>query len=145
MSESQSRDLNHPLDTREPIRDQVDSERRWSIRKPIVMQVMIYQKGLPVAATMSRNVGLEGMYVETSWHLLSKGSSIEAEFIIADTPGGRRHRLPALVLHVSKRGFGLTFNIFDQQLFRALEAILYGLEDGAQLESAGRHTEFSTE
>ena len=131
MSESQSRDVNHPLDIREPLRDWVQLERRWSIRKPIVMQVVIYDKGLPVAAAMSRNVGLEGMYVETNWHLFSKGSLIEAEFIIADTPGGQRHRLPAVVLHVSRRGFGLTFDIFDQILFRALEAKLYGLGDGA--------------
>jgi hypothetical protein len=135
MPESQSRDVNHPLGIREPLRDQVQSERRRSIRKPIAMQVVIYERGLPVAATISRNVGLQGMYVETSWHPFSKGSLIEAEFAIADTPGGRRYRLPAVVLNVSKRGFGLTFNIFDQKLFRALEEILYGLEDGAQLGS----------
>jgi len=121
MSDNQSRDVTYPLDIHRPTRDHVQLERRWSIRKPIVMQVVIYQKGLPVAATMSRNVGLEGMYVETSWHPFSKESLIEVEFVIADTSARRRHRLPALVLHVAKRGFGLTFNIFDQTLFRALE------------------------
>ena len=52
MSESQSRDVSYPLDIREPLRDRVQLERRWSIRKRIVMQVVIYEKGLPVAATM---------------------------------------------------------------------------------------------
>ena len=48
---------------------------------------------------------------------------------------GRRYRLPVIVTHVSRRGFGLAFNIFDQKLFRAFEAKLYGFDDSAQLGS----------
>ena len=110
-------------------------ERRWSARKPIVLDVVIYEMGLPVATAVSRNVGLEGMYVETVWHLFCKGTRLEAEFIIADIRGRRRYRLPVIVAHVSRRGFGLVFNIFDQKLFRAFEAMLYGFDDSAQLGS----------
>lgn len=110
-------------------------ERRWSARKPIALDVVIYEKRLPVATAVSRNVGLEGMYVETVWHLFCKGTALEAEFIIAGIRGGRRYRLPVVVKHVSRRGFGLMFNIFDQELFRAFEAMLYGFDDSSQLRS----------
>jgi hypothetical protein len=110
-------------------------ERRQSARKPIALDVVICEKGLPVATAVSRNVGLEGMYVETVWHLFCTGTPLEAEFIIADIRGGRRYRLPVVVRHVSRRGFGLKFNIFDQKLFRGFEAMLYGFDDSAQLGS----------
>ena len=124
MSGSKSKQVKQP-----PAADAV--ERRWSARKPIAMDVVIYEKGLPVATAVSRNVSLEGMYLETVWHLFCKGTALEAEFVIADIREGRRYRLPVIVTHVSRRGFGLAFNIFDQKLFRAFEAKLYGFDDSA--------------
>ena len=98
---------------------------------PIALDVVIYEKGLPVATAASRNVGLEGMCVETMWHLFCTGTPLEEEFIFADTHGGRRYRLPVIVKHVSRRGFGVMFDIFDQDLFRALEARLYGPDNNS--------------
>ena len=135
MSESESRQVNQPLAMRDPPPDADAAERRWSARKPIALDVVIYEKGLPVATAVSRNVALDGMYVETVWHLFREGTPLKAEFIVADTRGGRRYRLPVIVKHVSRRGFGVTFNIFDQKLFRAIEAMLYGFDDSAQLGS----------
>jgi hypothetical protein len=94
----------------------------------MALDVVIYHKGLPIAVAQSHNIGLEGMYVETRWHLFSVGTLLEAEFILDETRDGRRHRLPVLVAHVRGRGFGLMFACFEQRLFRALEAMLF--DDG---------------
>lgn len=132
MSGSEPREVNQPLDMREPSPGTDATDRRWSARKSIALDVVLYEKGLPVAAAVSRNVGLEGMYVETLWHLFRKGTVLEAEFIIAGIRAGRRYRLPVVVMHVSKRGLGLMFSIFDRDLFRTLETMLHGLDDGAE-------------
>lgn len=129
MSGSESTEFNRPLETPQPSTRTEATERRWSARRSIALDVVIYEKGLPVAASVSRNVGLEGMYVETTWHLFCTGTPLEAEFIVADGRGGRRYRLPVIVTHVSRHGFGLMFNIFDQNLFRALEAIVYSFNN----------------
>jgi len=129
MPGSESTEVNQPLEISEPSTRTEATERRWSARRSIALDVVIFDKGLPVATSVSRNVGLEGMCVETTWHLFCTGTPLEAEFIIADARGGRRYRLPVIVTHVSRRGFGLMFNIFDQNLFRALEPIVHSFND----------------
>ena len=91
MSGSESSEISQPLGKRQQPPGAAATEWRWSARKPIALDVVIYEKELPVATAGSRNVGLEGMYVETIWHLFCTGTPLEAEFIIADIRGGRRY------------------------------------------------------
>jgi hypothetical protein len=103
-------------------------ERRRSKRIPIALDVVIYYKGLPIAVATSRNISLDGMYVETRWHLFSRGTVLDAEFILDDNRDNRRHRVSVVVTHVRGHEFGLMFKTLDQRLSRALELTLYGDE-----------------
>jgi hypothetical protein len=120
----------HDAVRKQRIPQRIDAaDRRWSERVHIALDVVIYHKGLPIAVAQSHNVGLEGMYVETRWHLFSVGTLLEAEFILDESRDCRRHRLPVVVAHVRGNGFGLTFACFNQRLFRALEAMLLDYVD----------------
>lgn len=93
-----------------------------------MIDVVIYYKGLPIAVAKSVNIGLDGMYVETRWHLFSRGTVLDVEFILEDVRDNRRHRTSALVIYARGHRFGLMFKSSNQELSRALALMLYGDE-----------------
>lgn len=100
-------------------------DRRWSMRKAIVVDVSIRRDGATAGFGRCRNIGLEGMFVETDCQLLSRGMALELEFELEDGGIGRRHCVPAVAVRVSEQGVGAMFLSFHATLFRSLQRLLY--------------------
>jgi hypothetical protein len=84
-------------------------EQRWSLRKPVT----------------SRNIGLEGLFIETGIMILPVGSCIEVEFgLMAGTQWVEVH-MPAVVVHRNRDGCGVAFQTFNGKAFRVIEQLLY--------------------
>ncbi len=100
-------------------------DRRWSTRKAIVVDVSIRRGDATARFGRCRNVGLEGMFVETDDQLFSRGMGLELEFELDDGSIVERHRLPVVAVRVSQHGVGAMFLAFHATLFRSLERLLY--------------------
>ena len=105
--------------------DRSDIDRRWSSRKPLRLDVLVYRDRVPVAVGTTRNIGLEGMFLETGRQRFSNQTLLEVAFPVKVDREEQRFRVPAVVVNASTAGMGLTFTAFDQKLFRALERLLY--------------------
>lgn len=92
-------------------------DRRWSPRREMKLEVLVFHRGTALALGHTRDVGLEGMYLEASCPEISRHSLVEVEFTLPDDADGNRHRIPALVVRISKDGFGLMFISFDRRVF----------------------------
>lgn len=103
-------------------------EHRWSLRKRLTTNVLLYHHGIPVARCESRDVGLEGMFVNTGPLNYFRNTRLDVEFSLRNPATGQvaRCRLPAIVVHTSNQGLGLTFIGFNPDIFRTLDAILHG-------------------
>ena len=112
-------------------------EHRWSVRKPVDIDVRVYHGGFPGARVRARNIGMEGMYIETRGLALPKNSVLDVEFRLDDAGEGQNFRVPSFVRHVSGGGVGVMFRQFNQDLFRALHNQLYTT---GRLESSARRT-----
>jgi hypothetical protein len=100
-------------------------EHRWSPRRTIHRDAMLYFQGLPVMQATVCNIGLDGAYVETPDAGLPRGTALELEFELSDHSPKSRHRLPALVMHQSLEGMGLMFRNFQQNAFEDIHAYLF--------------------
>jgi hypothetical protein len=100
-------------------------EQRWSLRKPVTFEVKVVYKCHPVILGQSRNIGLEGLFIETGIMILPVGSCIEVEFgLMAGTQWEEVH-MPAVVVHRNRDGCGIAFQTFNGKAFRVIEQLLY--------------------
>lgn len=100
-------------------------EHRCSVRKPVEFQLLIYKNGLPVQSSVSRNLGLGGIYIRAGTSEWRKNEFLEVEFLGCGKPG---LRLPAVVVHQSAQGIGLMFDGMSSEQRRELRAMLFGAE-----------------
>ena len=104
-------------------------EHRWSVRKPVDMDVLVYHGGFPGTELRARNIGMEGMFIETGALALAKNSVLDVEFTLELAGRSQRYRMPSFVRHVSDVGVGIMFRKFNQELFQALHRLLYSSDD----------------
>ena len=102
-------------------------EHRCSVRKPIELQLLMYRHGLPVQMGFCRNLGLGGLFIETSGYQWRKKDYLEVEIIGAK--GQALGRLPAMVVHRSRRGAGLVFGTLSPEQHRCLRGWLFAGSD----------------
>lgn len=98
-------------------------EHRLSMRKKVTLDVLIFRKEFPTVKGKIRNIGLEGMYVETEAVDFPEGVALEVEFAIRsnnEKQDVRQFHLPALVIHSSGKGMGLMFLIFMPAVFETV-------------------------
>ncbi|NIR58275.1 MAG: PilZ domain-containing protein [Gammaproteobacteria bacterium] len=101
-------------------------ERRRSARYPLGIDALLYHNGVPVVRGRTRDIGLEGAYVETGASMHDPGAELELELALRSETGIERHRTVARVRHVSRAGLGVAFEGFDTSLHRRLRRILRG-------------------
>lgn len=99
-------------------------EHRWSSRKPVVMEVTVYHKGLAVGQCKTRNVGREGVFLETNSLALPLHTVLDVA--LPQDVVGKHHkqRIPGLVIHNHDGGLGIMFCSFDHNLFVAMDRLL---------------------
>lgn len=100
-------------------------EHRWSERKPIEMDVALYYAPLGTITGKTRDVSLEGMYVQTTGIDLPVHAELEVSFV-THTGGGapQEHHLHAYVVHGDGGGVGLMLRHVDYSDFYALRYML---------------------
>lgn len=97
-------------------------EHRWNERKDTDFQVLLYRQGHAAITGRLRNLGLEGMYIETGPRDLAEGMVLHVAFSLEGQTGKQHLRLPALVVHHSEQGVGMM--LFRPMTTQLLERIL---------------------
>ena len=100
-------------------------EHRCSVRKPAEFQLLIYKNGLPVQSSVSRNLGLGGIYIRAGTSQWRKNECLEIEFLGCGKAG---IRIPAVVVHQSENGVGLMFDGMTGEQRRELRVMLFSAE-----------------
>jgi hypothetical protein len=99
-------------------------EHRWSERKPIKLDVSIYYEPMGTITGCTRDVSLEGMFVETPGVELPLEAELEVSFETETSGKRQQHNMPAYVVHDSNGGVGLMLRHVDYNDFYALRYML---------------------
>jgi hypothetical protein len=89
------------------------------------LEAVVVHQGLPVERCWTRDIGLEGAFLDLQLPRFDKGVRVEVEFLVPRNGEVIRRRLPAVVMHRSEQGFGVMFLVFDQEAFRSIEELVY--------------------
>jgi hypothetical protein len=100
-------------------------EQRWSLRKPVMFEVRVTHKCHPLVQGRSKNISLEGLFIETGIVILPVGSFVEVEFALMTGKVWEQIRMPASVVHRTGSGCGIVFHDFNTKVFRSIEYLLY--------------------
>ena len=82
-------------------------EHRWSPRKPIAMDVSLIYAPIGSIEGKTRNISLEGMYIETDGSEIPHQARLEVAFTARSGSGNKVYRMPAYVVHSHEKGVGL--------------------------------------
>jgi len=99
-------------------------DRRHGARSPLVLDLLVYYRHVPVGRARTRNLSLKGACVETRHRLTLGGPIVQLKLSVGEAGEVRHAFLHARVTHRSGRTLGLRFLGFDHDVFdRALEAL----------------------
>lgn len=106
-------------------------EHRWSVRKPVDIEITLRRQGMGAKRYKTKNISLEGVFVESGTDAWPEETFLELELPLYDgqrsgSEKAQHHRIPVVVVHRANGGMGLMFCVFDQPLFRIVEHLLYG-------------------
>ncbi len=99
-------------------------ENRWSIRKPVSLEVELYYQGKPCACCKTRDIGLGGMFLELRDSTIPRYGKVELDVEVECGGVRRQHRFTATVVHSSDQGLGVMFQEFSIADFRILQEVL---------------------
>ena len=102
----------------------MQSERRWSSRKPLILNVALYYDRIGLLPCQTRDISTEGMFIQTRHVTLAEGIAVDAVLTgLGRTPAHHLH-LPARIVRVHRDGVGLRFNNFDIDTYQFLRMVL---------------------
>ena len=84
-------------------------EHRCSQRLPLVLPALIHRHEHPIVIGKTRNVCLEGMFIETDPAELDRNMCLEVVLVHKTNAGARRLYVPTVVAHCAADGAGLMF------------------------------------
>jgi len=99
-------------------------EHRWSSRKNINIDVSLYYPPLGMISGKTRNISLEGMFVDLEGVNIPPQARLEICFTAKIHGSAAEHRLPAYVVHGSDQGIGLMLQHVGYREFDALRYML---------------------
>jgi len=91
-------------------------EHRWHTRHPTILDVLLHHENISEIHCKSRNIGRDGMFVETEYMAYRPHTTLQVEIQSSKGNSKQRHILPAIVVHSSSQGLGLMFmrpNAYD--------------------------------
>ncbi len=100
------------------------TEHRWSSRKDINIDVNLYYPPVGMINGKTRNISLEGMYVDLKGINIPPQTRLEICFTANCRGKTTEHRLPAFVVHGSEQGVGLMLQHVGYREFDALRYML---------------------
>lgn len=102
----------------------MSTEHRWSARRDIRIDVSIHYPPIGVVHGQTRNISLEGMFVELDSAEIPQQARLEVSFRSSSTGQTTEHRVPAHVVHQGEGGIGLMLEHTGFQEFDALRYML---------------------
>ena len=110
--------------------------KRNSIRKPLNLYVDIYSFDKYLGLHQTRDMNLDGAFIDNSTRKLNPGDLLELHFHVQD--GELNHlRLKATVVRSSDAGVGVQFDYGDMEYRRLLNIISTYAADGHMLKIPG--------
>jgi len=104
--------------------DGLGHDRRWSVRKPIALNVAIYYDRLGLLPCKTLDMSMDGMFIDTGRISLSTNAKVDAVLTSHDGTVGQQLRLPAKIVRVNSEGAGLRFHSFDSDTYYFLREVL---------------------
>jgi hypothetical protein len=99
-------------------------EHRWSSRKAINLDVNLYYPPIGTINGRTRNISLEGMFVDLKGVRIPPQARLEVAFTAELHGQYTEHRLPAYVVHEGENGIGLMLQHVGYREFDALRYML---------------------
>lgn len=99
-------------------------EHRCSERLPLVLPALIHRQEHPIVIGKTRNVGLEGMFIETDPAVLTSNMCLEVVLVHKTSAGARRLYLPVVIAHCAEDGAGLMFRSLSSEAEQTLRTLL---------------------
>jgi hypothetical protein len=90
-------------------------ENRRSQRIPVMIKLLLFKNGLPVAIGRTRNVSSGGLFVQTDYVDLGSNGTVEMELLSnrwTRVAGRSKHR--GFITHLGSDGFGVRFEDPDK-------------------------------
>lgn len=107
------------------------TDRRWGIRKPVEVDVVIDNQPACLLQGRIGNVSVGGLFVRTEPGGLVMNTAIELVLMLQQENGMRVYRMPAVVARITRDGAGLRFDQYDVGAFRTLVVLLLACRRGA--------------
>ena len=102
-------------------------ERRWCVRKAFIMAVTLHHQGGSLTNCKTRDIGVEGVFIETDTAEVDIHAVVEVSLPISVIGAGQCRRIPATVVHKRPNGLGVMFCSFDQRLYECLCGLIESL------------------
>ncbi len=101
------------------------TEHRWSSRRELDIEVDLHYPPVGVINGKTRNISLEGMFVDLNGAQIPENARLEISFTsTTETGKSKEHRLPAYVVHERNGGIGVMLQHVGYQEFDALRYML---------------------
>lgn len=100
-------------------------ERRLGPRRQLALEVMLNHRRLGLQLCHTRDISLEGLFVETNEFELRMNARVELVLKIPANAKPKHHRVKAKVVKVEKHGATLIFYKLDESTYTALVDLLY--------------------
>lgn len=104
------------------------TDRRLGPRKHMVLEVMVKDKKRGLRSCQTRDISLDGAYIETHEVSLRKNAKIDLVLLIPSSGRTEHHHVKAKVANVEKHGATLIFHKLDEPTYSALVDLLYSAE-----------------
>jgi c-di-GMP-binding flagellar brake protein YcgR len=100
-------------------------EKRWSLRKPIALDVVLYHTDAGLLRCRTRDISLEGMFVTTGAVNLQIDDPVELDFILHSNGDSQLHHIRAKVVRLTEQGAGLMYREFTPNITHFLQDAQY--------------------
>ena len=99
-------------------------EHRHHIRKPLRIDVEVFNRGQFLGRFETRDVNAGGLFVETGPLTLRRNAMMTLTFDLDREANAGVHNLLAMVVHQSREGVGLMFHDVDRGSLQMRNALL---------------------
>jgi hypothetical protein len=101
-------------------------ERRDTPRVPIALHAIVKMTGRPFQMFRTRDLSLEGTFVETGPHRLAAAEKVEVALKIPSNGVSQVYRFSARVIRVAPSGVGMVFDQVNTESYAALLECVFG-------------------
>lgn len=104
------------------------TDRRLGPRKQIALEVIVNHRRLGLQRCQTRDISLDGAYIETPEFALRKNAKVDLVLLIPANGKTQHYQVQAKVASVEKRGVTVIFRNLDEPTYSALVDLLYPAE-----------------